>query len=76
MKDTGLYRPLLCVEAPCRVSGVNISIAEKRGVVELELKPQVWTDPTRRVHPHGWTDRQWRHLDSCGFETLIKARMP
>ena len=79
MKDTALYQQLLGIESPWRVSSVQISIADKRVVVSAELKPQVWadpTDPTRRAHIHGWTDRQWRHLDSCGFETLIRARVP
>ena len=79
MKDTGLYQQLLGIESPWRVSVVNLSIADKRVVVEVELKPQEWadpTDPTRRAHVHGWTDRQWCHLDSCGFETLIQARVP
>ena len=34
------------------------------------------TDPTRRAHTTGWTDRQWRHFDSFWFETLIRARVP
>ena len=40
---------------------------------------QVWadsTDRTKRAHVHGWSERQWRHLDTCQFETLIKARVP
>src|SRR4030065_228029 len=49
-------------------------------VGEVVLKPgQVWTDPTdntKRAHINGWTERQWRHLDTCQFETLIKARVP
>ena len=79
MKDTALYQQLLGIEPPWRVSSVNISIADKRVVVEVQLNAQVWadpTDPTRRAHINGWTDRQWRHLDSCGFETLIRARVP
>ena len=51
-----------------------------RVVVEVVLKKgQVWadaTDATRRAHINGWSERQWRHLDTCQFETLIKARVP
>ncbi len=25
---------------------------------------------------HKWTERSWRHLDTCQFETLITARVP
>ena len=48
--------------------------------LEVVLKKgQVWADPTdatKRAHINGWTERRWRHLDTCQFETLIKARVP
>jgi len=25
---------------------------------------------------HKWTERTWRHLDTCQFETLITANVP
>lgn len=57
-----------------------MSLADPRVVVEVVLKKdQVWgapTDTTQRAHVHGWTERQWLHLDTCQFETLIKARIP
>jgi hypothetical protein len=31
---------------------------------------------TQRAHINGWTERQWRHLDTCQLETIIKARVP
>jgi transposase len=49
-------------------------------VVQVDLKKgQVWEDPTdaiKRAHINGWRERQWRHLDTCQFETVIKARIP
>ena len=80
MKDTALYEQLLGLKAPWSVNSVDLSIADQRVVVEVVLKPgQVWADPTdatKRAHINGWTERQWRHLDTCQFETLIKARVP
>ena len=59
---------------------VDLSLEEQRVVVEVVLKPgQVWADPTdstRRAHINGWHERQWRHLDTCQLETIIKARVP
>ena len=59
---------------------VDLSLAHQRVVVEVVLKKgQVWADPTdstKRAHINGWTGRQWRHLDTCQFEPLIKARVP
>lgn len=80
MKDTALYEHLLGLKTPWSVKSVDLSLTDQRVVVEVVLKQgQVWADPTdstRRAHINGWTERQWRHLDTCQFETLIKARVP
>ena len=80
MKDTALYEQLLGLKSPWSVKSVDVSLTEQRFVVEVVLKPgQLWidpTDPTKRAHINGWNERQWRHLDACQFETLIKGRVP
>lgn len=80
MKDTALYETLLGLQTPWSVRAVELSLEEQRIVVEVELKRgQVWADPTdntKRAHINGWSERQWRHLDTCQFETIIKARVP
>jgi hypothetical protein len=79
VKDTTLYEHLLGLKSPWSVKSVDLSLAEQRVVVEVVLKPgQVWADPTdstRRAHINGWHERQWRHLDTCQLETIIKARV-
>ena len=80
MKDTALYEHLLGLKTPWSVNSVDLSLTEQRVVVEVVLKRgQVWADPTdatRRAHINGWTERQWKHLDTCQFETIVKARVP
>ena len=80
MKDTVLYEQLLGLKSPWSVKSVELSLTEQRVVVEVVLKRgQLWVDPTdstKRAHINGWSERQWRHLDTCQFETLIKARVP
>ena len=80
MKDTTLYEQLLGLKLPWSVKKVDLSLTDQRVVVEVVLKKgQVWADPTdasKRAHINGWSERQWRHLDTCQFETLIKARVP
>jgi len=80
MKDTALYEHLLGLKAPWSVKKVDLSLTDQRVVVEVVLKKgQVWADPTdatKRAHINGWSERQWRHLDTCQFETIIKARIP
>jgi transposase len=80
MKDTALYEQLLGLKAPWFVRSVELSVENMRVVVEVELQGgQVWSDladPTKRAHIHGWREREWRHLDTCQFETIIRARIP
>ncbi len=80
MKDMALYEQLLGLKAPWSVKRVELSMADQRVTVEVVLKAgQVWVDPTNestRAHIHGWHEREWRHLDTCQFETVIKARVP
>jgi hypothetical protein len=80
MKDTVLYEQLLGLTSPWLVKKVDLSLTDQRVVVEVVLKNgQVWADPTdatKRAHINGWSERQWRHLDTCQFETIIKARIP
>lgn len=80
MKDTALYEQLLGRKSPWSVKRVDLSQAEQRVTVEVVLKAgQVWAGPTNeraRAHIHCWGEREWRHLDTCQFETVIKARVP
>jgi transposase len=79
MKDAALYEHLLGLKDPWSVKKMDLCLADQRVVVEVVLKKsQVWGDPTdatKRAHINGWTERQWRHLDICQFETIIKARI-
>jgi transposase len=80
MKDTALYEQLLGLKSPWSVSSVDMSMTDQRVTVHVQLKEgQVWADPTNeraRAHIHGWKTRQWRHLDTCQFETIIEASVP
>ena len=79
MKDTARYEQLLGLKTPWSVKKVDLSLADQCVVVEVVLKKgQVWADPTdatNRAHVNGWSERQWRQLDTCQFETVIKARV-
>ena len=80
MKDTELYEQLLGLQSPWSVKSVDLFLDEQRVVVEVVVKRgQVWADPTDstgRAHINGYRCRQWKHLDTCQFETIIKARVP
>ena len=80
MKDTQLYEQLLGLSAPWSVSRVELEIESNRITVHVECdRGVVWGDPETgcdRAHVHGWVRREWRHLDTCQFETRIVAEVP
>ena len=80
MKDTALYEQLLGLKTPWSVRRADLSLADQRVVVEVVLKKeQVWADPTdlaKRAHINGWSERQWRHLDTSSLRPSSKPAFP
>jgi transposase len=80
MRDVELYRQLLGIEAPWRVARVDLAVDEQRvDVVVAHGRGVRWPCPecgaALSVYDHG-EERAWRHLDSCGFTTWLRARPP
>lgn len=80
MKDTELYRHLLGVDPPWNVARVELDVKERRVDVFVEHKPgQEFACPECGrdlvVYDHS-AERSWRHLDSCQFATMLRARIP
>lgn len=80
MRDVELYRQLLGLESPWTVGRVELSVAEKQVTVWVEhRRPRSWPCPecgaACGLHDHD-EERSWRHLDSCQFETHVRARVP
>jgi len=79
VKDTDLYQQVLGLDKPWQVREVKLELAAKRVTVIIECDRGVrWGDPAdgSRAHIQGWTKRQWRHLDTCQFETVLEAEVP
>ena len=80
MKDTQLYEQLLGLSKPWSVDEVDMDLERNRITVHVACdRLVVWGDPETgqdRAHVHGWVRREWRHLDTCQFETLIVADVP
>src|SRR5579871_16519 len=80
MDSTELYRQLLGVTSPWTVERVEMSVHDVRVDVYLGHAagarfacPECGVEHS--VYDHG-EERQWRHLDSCQFRTLLHARAP
>jgi transposase len=79
MKSTEFYRHILGLETPWSVSDVDLDMAANRVVVRVEIdRTTKWFHPESQepATVHKWTERRWRHLDTCQFETIIEASVP
>jgi transposase len=62
-----------------RVKAVKMDVAGCRIEVEVECAERaIWASPESRqqLHIHGWERSSWRHLDTCGFATVITTEVP
>lgn len=80
MKDTELYQHLLGLQSPWFVERVELDTKAQRVSVYAEHRkdatfkcPECGTACS--LHDHD-EERSWRHLDSCQFETYLRARVP
>jgi transposase len=80
MQDRELYRQILGIEAPWLVERVELKLAE--GEVHVYLEHQEigsWPCPECGrecpLHDHQ-EEREWRHLDTCQYQTILHARPP
>jgi transposase len=78
MQDRELYATILGIELPWRVERVELDAKAQRVIVFLEYQAAACSCPEcgRECPLHDHRDRQWRHLDTCQYETLLQARVP
>jgi len=78
MKDKEFFGRVLGLVEPWRVKEVRLDLEGKRVDVEIECRAgEVWAGQDgRRLHIHGWEQRQWRHLDTMQLDTIIKCQVP
>jgi transposase len=80
VKDTELYQHLLGLQSPWFVERVELDTKAQRVSVYAEhRKDATFKCPecgsACPLHDHD-EERSWRHLDSCQFETHLRARIP
>ena len=73
------YTALLGVDESWLVTNVSLDVAAKRVTIALEfignraVCPECCASCSLKDHAE---ERQWRHLDTMQFETILKARVP
>lgn len=78
MKGNDLYQRLLGLEHPWRVKDVDMNVEDKTVTVRVECRDKTaWvSEDGRRLHIHGWEEREWRELNTLQFQTKIVCRVP
>jgi transposase len=79
MRDKELYAHILGLQKPWQVSDVALSMERKEVKVFLEHDDEaalVCPECGERSGRYDSREREWRHLDTCQFETILVARVP
>ena len=79
MQDRELYRQILGIESPWFVERVELKQNEGEIHVYVDHRESDWPCPecgqACRLYDHQ-AERQWRHLDTCQFRTILRAPVP
>lgn len=80
MQDKELYQHILGLQSPWSVSEVKLDMESQEIRVRVEHhRGTKFSCPDCQqqlsCYDHG-EERQWRHLDSCQFKTILTARVP
>jgi transposase len=80
MQDHELYRRILGIETPWYVDSVELNLSEGEIHVRLAHDDKVeWPCPECgkrcKLYDHQ-PERQWRHLDTCQYQTILHAEPP
>ena len=77
MQDRELYRRILGIEAPWYVDSVELKLEQGEVHVRLAHRDLIdWSCPECgapcKLYDHQ-PERQWRHLDTCQYQTILHA---
>jgi len=79
MRDRELYRRILGIERPWQVTEVELSLEAGEVKVHVAVAPgaELACPVCGRVVPrYDRRYREWRHLDTCQFRTIVAAEVP
>ena len=79
MQDRELYRRILGIESPWWVKRVDLKLEAGEIHIFLGHDEGPWECPECResctIYDHQ-AERQWRHLDTCQYRTILHAQIP
>jgi transposase len=79
MRDKDLYAQILGIGSPWRVADVELALGSGQVKVHVEIEPGTeLTCPRCGEASPGYDKRvrEWRHLDTCQYQTILSAQVP
>lgn len=78
MNDRKLYEQILGIVSPWHVEQVELKLESGQIVISVEGSSEVNVCPEcgRRCPQYDSSERRWRHLDTCQYQTVLSARVP
>jgi len=81
MRGMDLYRKILGIGSPWRVSGIELAPTEVPGSVTVTVEAEPGTRQpcpkcSRLCSGYDCRRKEWRHLDTCRRRTIIAAEVP
>lgn len=78
MNDRKLYEQILGISSPWHVERVELKLEQGQVLVTVEGSDAVQRCPEceRRSVRYDSSERRWRHLDTCQYQTILIATVP
>lgn len=79
MRDRELYARILGIESPWTVEGVELRLEDGEVLVRVKRDlgvPLTCPECGLEVSRYDASERRWRHLDTCQYQTILIAEVP
>jgi transposase len=78
VNDKKLYEQILGISSPWHVEQVELKLGIGQVVIGVEGSREVEVCPEcgERCPRYDASERRWRHLDTCQYQTILVARVP
>ena len=78
MNDKKLYEQILGINSPWHVEQVELKLEAGQILIGVEGSSEVDACPEcgRRCARYDSSERRWRHLDTCQYQTILTALVP
>jgi len=79
MHDKELYQQILGIKVPWKVKEVSLKLEEGQILIEIanESFGELKCPKCDIISPkYDYVERSWRHLDTCQYETILRAKVP